>query len=202
MVIIEVGNMGELKSKMVNHVRSAQKWLSRAEQAFESEKDMRGKLDLMLAQAEMQHLHESAIQGKSFSLIKQVVAFSCAAVLFSGGIGGAYFYFHHHTVQTASPIQTAERKVSSPMLAPEASFDPNRSSSPTAVSGVDGDASVLTAAAPGVPQQAVVSVQKAETAKIPENPVAVDKENAVPQIVKPEDMQKLIRAAGKSLRGQ
>ncbi len=186
--------MGELKSKMVNHVRSAQKWLSRAEQAFESEKDTRGKLDLMLAQAEMQHLHESAIQGKSFSLIKQVVAFSCAAVLFSGGLGGAYFYFHHRPVQTASPIQTAEHKVSSPRLTPETLVNPNLPSSPTGAS--DG------ASVPSVPQQAVVPVPKTETAKMPETSVAVDKENAVPQIVKPEDMQKLIRAAGKSLRGQ
>jgi len=100
--------MGELKSKMVNHVRSAQKWLNRAEQAFESEKDMRGKLDLMLAQAEMQHLHESAVKGKSFSLIKQAIAFSVAAVLFSGGISGAYFYFHYSTFQPVNQLQIAD----------------------------------------------------------------------------------------------
>lgn len=194
--------MGELKSKMVNHVRSAQKWLSRAEQAFESEKDTRGKLDLMLAQAEMQHLHESAIQGKSFSLIKQAVAFSCAAVLFSSGIGGAYFYFHHNPAQPVSPIQTADHKVSLPMLTSEALFNSNLSSPPTAGSGVSDDIPVLAAAVPNVSQPAVIPVQKTETAKIPESSVAVDKENAVPQIVKPEDMQKLIRAAGKSLRGQ
>lgn len=187
--------MGELKSKMVNHVRSAQKWLNRAEQAFESQQDMRGKLDLMLAQAEMQHLHESVIKGKKFSLIKQAVAFSLAAVLFSGGIGGAYFYFHQGVLKQDQEFQMADHQLSLPLSTPQVSLAPIFSS-PTTASSVIAGATVPSALQPTViPAQQEENVSEA-------TPVAADRKAANPQVVSPEEMQKLIRAAGKSLRGQ
>jgi hypothetical protein len=193
--------MGELKSKMVNHVRSAQKWLHRAEVAFESEKDTRGKLDLMLANAEMQHLHESAIKGKSFSLIKQAVAFSCAAVLFSSGIGGAYFYFHHKAIQQENPIQTADGKLWLPISTPQVLLEPSLSA-PQNVSGAIAEKKDSAAVIPFSSQPTSSPAPKEESARVPASSLPADKENVVPQIVRPEEMQKLIRAAGKSLRGQ
>lgn len=188
--------MGELKSKMVNHVRSAQRWLNRAEQAFESDKDMRGKLDLMLAQAEMQHLHESANQGKSLSLIKQAVAFSVAAVVFSSGIGGAYFYFHYSDLPQKNAIQRADHQLSLPLSPPQALLEPNFASSTPASGGV-ADA----AAVPSTMQPTLAVVQR-ESPRVSNDPVAADREVSVSKIVRPEEMQKLIRVAAKSLRGQ
>jgi hypothetical protein len=194
--------MGELKSKMVNHVRSAQKWLHRAEVAFESEKDTRGKLDLMLANAEMQHLHESAIKGKSFSLIKQAVAFSCAAVLFSSGIGGAYFYFHHKALQQENPIQTAEGKLWLPIATtPQVFLEPSLSA-PQNISNAIAENTHAVAVIPSSPQPTSSPSPKEESARVQVSPLTADRENVVSQIVRPEEMQKLIRAAGKSLRGQ
>jgi len=198
--------MGELKSKMVNHVRSAQKWLNRAEQAFESEKNTRGKLDLMLAQAEMQHLHESAVKGKSFSLIKQAIAFSVAAVLFSGGISGAYFYFHHSTFQPDNQLRMADSILPSTRSATVTALPDTGSSGSSAVSSSINDTTASTVAVPSVQQSTAATVvttvpSRDETSRAVVSATA-DREVAMPQVVRPEEMQKLIRAAGKSLRGQ
>ena len=45
--------MSEWKSRVTTHLRSAQGWLSKAEQSFDEQKDIRGELNLMLAQAEL-----------------------------------------------------------------------------------------------------------------------------------------------------
>lgn len=187
--------MGEIKGKVVSHLRSAQQWLHRAEQAFDSEKDTRGKLDLMLAQAELQHLHESTIKGKSVPLIRQALAFALAALLFSGGIGGAYFYLHQGKPLQEKLAQTEERKVPLPTPVPVSPVSqPEPSFSRTASESVS---------VPSVPPVSTAEVVHKETnVVVSTSPVASDKEVPAQQVVKPEEMNKLIRAAGKSLRGQ
>lgn len=41
-----------------SHLRSARKWLRRAEKAFDKKEDIRGELDFILAQAELQYVRE------------------------------------------------------------------------------------------------------------------------------------------------
>ena len=189
--------MGELKGKVVSHLRSAQQWLHRAEQAFDSEKDTRGKLDLMLAQAELQHLHESAIKGKSVPLIRQALAFALAGLLFSGGIGGAYFYLHQGKPLQDKLAQTEERKV--PLSRP-APVSPVSQPVPSSPMTVPESASRAVSSAPPVSTAEVV--HKETNVAVSSSPAASDKEVSAQQVVKPGEMNKLIRAAGKSLRGQ
>lgn len=188
--------MGELKGKVVSHLRSAQQWLQRAEQAFDSEKDTRGKLDLMLAQAELQHLQESAIKGKSVPLIRQGLAFALAVLLFSGGIGGAYFFLHQDKPLQEKLVQTEERKVPLPTATPVSPVSQPTPSAPGTVS------ESKSPAISNVPPVSTAVVHKETNVVVSQNPVASDKEVPDQQVVKPEEMNKLIRAAGKSLRGQ
>ena len=44
--------MSKVKKKINTHLKAAQRWLGQAEKSFEDDCDLRGELDLMLAQAE------------------------------------------------------------------------------------------------------------------------------------------------------
>ena len=50
--------MSKVKKKINTHLKAAQRWLGQAEKSFEDDCDLRGELDLMLAQAEFQHINE------------------------------------------------------------------------------------------------------------------------------------------------
>lgn len=50
--------MAQSDKYMADHVRSAKVWLERAEQSFNSQSDIKGELNLMLAQAEMKNLRK------------------------------------------------------------------------------------------------------------------------------------------------
>ena len=62
------------------------KSLKSAEDSFRSNNDMRGELDLMLAEAEMQHLREK--RGLTFNWTRQKLAAVFAVVLMLTGITG------------------------------------------------------------------------------------------------------------------
>ena len=50
MFIIEVMHMAPLKQHMYQHLRSAKEWLTKAEESFDKEHNVRAELDLMLAE--------------------------------------------------------------------------------------------------------------------------------------------------------
>lgn len=192
--------MGELKGKISSQLGSAHKWLSRAEKAFASEKDTRGKLDLMLAEAELQHIREATIKGKTLSWGRQVLAFSLAAIIMSGGIGGAYWYMHRQPSESIQPrfTQSSETKP----LGAAAAFpaaDPAETRPVTIQPIQQSEPKPETRSAAEVNP---VRQNETQMTAVPAQPPVAEKETAMNQIVQPEEMQKLIREAGKSLRGQ
>ena len=52
--------MAEQNDKKTKHLRSARQWLTRAEESFDKDRDVRGELNLFLAQAELQHAQETS----------------------------------------------------------------------------------------------------------------------------------------------
>lgn len=62
----------------VDKVRSARKWLMKAEASFDDNADVRGELNLMLAEAEMKHLRKHHGTGKK---VRTLLAFGVALVL-------------------------------------------------------------------------------------------------------------------------
>ena len=69
-----------------DHIKNVRSSLQNAEASFRSNNDMRGELDLMLAEAEMQHLREK--RGKFGSRIRQRLALLAALLLVLTGAGG------------------------------------------------------------------------------------------------------------------
>ena len=62
---------GNLKN-VCDHIRNVRNSLKNAEDSFRSNNDMRGELDLMLAEAEMQHLREKRVRGMLSRLMAEL----------------------------------------------------------------------------------------------------------------------------------
>ena len=88
-------------NKVCNKIRSVKSWLSQAEENFTQKNDVRGELNLLLAEAELQYLREkeSSLQSKSV----QALALGTALVLLLGLLGGwaAYDRYRFKNYQKA-----------------------------------------------------------------------------------------------------
>ena len=71
----------------------------RAEEAFDNEHDIRGELDLLLAQAELQHVREakSSRWWHRYRLILNCVAFALALFVAVLGVGGVHFIYNSNS---------------------------------------------------------------------------------------------------------
>ena len=74
--------MAEERERICAHVKAAKDWLGRAESSLEKEEDVRGGLNLMLAEAELQRARETR-KGKRFG---RFLAPALAVLLALGGI--------------------------------------------------------------------------------------------------------------------
>ena len=79
---------GNLKN-VCDHIRNVRNSLKKAEDSFRSNNDMRGELDLMLAEAEMQHLREK--RGFAAVWTRQRLAVVAAFLLILTGAGGWFW---------------------------------------------------------------------------------------------------------------
>ena len=68
--------MSKVKKKINTHLKAAQRWLGQAEKSFEDDCDLRGELDLMLAQAEFQHINE--LRSTNNRNYKKKILFGCS----------------------------------------------------------------------------------------------------------------------------
>ena len=74
--------MAEEREKICAHVKAAKDWLGRAESSLEKAEDVRGGLNLMLAEAELQRARETR-KGKRFA---RFLAPALAVLLALGGV--------------------------------------------------------------------------------------------------------------------
>jgi hypothetical protein len=77
----------ETKGKIVRHIRAARQWLDQAEQSFDTEKLVRGELDLLLARAEVQHAQERKCQAPTF-LVKLAMVVLRRKKMLGFAVGG------------------------------------------------------------------------------------------------------------------
>jgi len=185
--------MAHFRKNVYQHLSSAKKWLTRAEEAFDKERDIRGELDLMLAQAELQHVKEvsrSKHWRHKYTVVRHGVALTCAVVM-AVGLGGVYWWTSKP--DRVVPVPLAQ-KVSVPVES-QIQSSSNGGKLP-AVSTEAKKVVVVTEAAPPVQHVAapnpISQEKKAESSQQVEPAVAIS----------PDEMQKLVRAAGKTLRGQ
>lgn len=180
--------MADFKGHMFRHLRSARIWLTRAEESFDKDSKIRGELDLFLAQAELQRARETSLSQprRKHPLLRHAASFVFACALVAAGFGT---YWGLSERQAAMPIPLAAQEAKVVPAAP-------RAPEPAAPVQVEDQRpappKVTTVSAPAPSAVQAQSQEKAE------RPRPAAKEN----LLSPDELQTVIRAAGKSLRGQ
>lgn len=169
--------MNDRTRKTCRKIQSTQHWLTRAEQDISRDSAMRGQLGLLLAEAELKSVKENLqlfSQTKYLRLMQQTAALGVAVAITLIAIGGAWWW-NQLDVGTA----TQKPATSSTQAIP---------------------AQAVTAQAPVAQVVAPLAVIKQTELRqeVHGSTSPVSKEAAVSS----EEMQRLVRFAGQSLRGQ
>lgn len=191
MVIIGVVKMATSKHHIASSLQSAKVWIDQAGESFSKDADIRGELNLFLAQAELQHAREVNLHGRwswKYPILRQTMALFLAVAVVAGGV---YWW------DTRSHVPQLEKR-QPPVAEPVAPLPLQTAES----------ASPATITPRALPVETpAVNPATAETYEpVKERQVSVPSaskhttDNTVQ--LAPEEMQQLIRAAGRSLRGQ
>ena len=177
----------EDRSRLRLHVRAAREWLGRAEESLGRADDVRGDLNLMLAQAELTRAKETERPGVSVVWARRLAPLFVAALI----AGGGYSMWSIGTqVRPEPPVQRAMQSVT---VQPEAAILP-----PTARQETETTVLPEITEAPAREEEPPEIVPMAE----PELPETVETaQESVQQARLPsDDMQRLMNSAGQSLR--
>ena len=171
--------MPEPACKAQGKIRAAKHWLTRAEKHFDLNSPVRGQMDLLLAEAELRSTRETVDSRPSWFKLNwgiQFVALSLAAILVVAGVSSVWWVDAKGTAIPAP--QTA-----APPL-PMASVPVQHSSTPTVRSAETPVATVV------------------ETTIVTQEVKKTEKATAPDTTLSPEEMKRLIQAAGQTLRGR
>lgn len=193
-------------TKYKEHVRAAREWLGRAEDSLEQEDHIRGDLDVMLAQAELQRAQETE-EGRVRRRWLGRLLPAGAAALVAALVWGLWPSVPAPLIERPSVMPAAE-----PGEAGSASV-PAAAATPMAIESSTVRPMTAEIAPPTVPPMtAEISsvVEEPSSVEVPISEKAADMEplpqpsSRVPSrdILPSRDMQKLMSAAGQSLRAQ
>jgi len=216
--------MADFKETVQARLRAAGQWLAKAEDFFAHDRDVRAELSLMLAQAELQHVREANRSRRGplyFPLLRHGFALLMALAILSVGFGG-YFLGLGRDKETFPPAKAPAaltRDAGTVGFAPPVNAESQAALADKARMGEPAVQPVQpvqpVAAPPPAPPPASSPVYRTEAAPAPEpkpyppermadpeRTAALERAAEKEARLSPEEMQKLIRAAGKSLRGQ
>lgn len=93
--------MKHSQNDTVHRVRAVRSWLEKAEASFDEEADIKGELNLMLAEAEMKNLRRHHPRSKGLMRAAACVAAFCLAA-------GGWYLFHRPAADTLPPPAAVE----------------------------------------------------------------------------------------------
>ena len=178
--------MTESGRKTCRKIQATKHWLTSAEQHFDQNSSARGEMDLLLAEAELrstrENLKNSSSGVRSF-WVQHGLAFGVAFAVVAFGLSGAWLWSREGRESVSAPVPAipAPAVVSAPL-----------------------------AVQPEQPKISTVPVQKTEETPsatvVPTNPRQEVNNNNMPATreapVSQDEMKRLVRTAGQSLRGQ
>ena len=97
--------MAQPGNSLFRRIRNVKSSLDNAEQSFLDNKDIRGELDLMLAEAELTNLRKK--KDVPWSWNRQLLAGCIAVLLVLAGVGGWYFARDHYKQRSSTTIVPA-----------------------------------------------------------------------------------------------
>ncbi|WIW71027.1 hypothetical protein [Anaerosinus gibii] len=196
--------MTDLKKKLKGHLCSARHWLGKAEESLEKDRDIRAELNLMLAQAEITHAKEVKSESKDRRinyrglLIRSILLIGLISFGIVSGFGGFIGTQQKLSNESQEIVPNYRSTLSEevplngqvvPKIQETSSFD---SGGPD-LAGQHNEIE----SAKKMPMKQTVVVE--ETIPKAEAKVSVSEQ---PVRLQPREMQELISAAGKSLRGE
>lgn len=113
--------MAKSSHTLFQRIRCIKSSLDSAEQSFLDNKDIRGELDLMLAEAELKNLRRK--KDRPWSWNRQLLAGCMAVMLVMAGAGGWYVakdHYKNRTVVTKQPQAAAAAPAKKPLSEPQA----------------------------------------------------------------------------------
>lgn len=187
--------MSDGRNRLKNHVRAAREWLGQAEHSLDNKEDIRGDLNVMLAQAELQRAKETKELMPMQRWLYRLAPVAAAVILVMGSL---LFWHWQQPRSVAAPIQPPVL-----MAAPAgAAAPPAAAAAPQPA--LQAEAVVTPAISPerqleSPEMPAVSSMQEQPAAPQAAAPAPVEKQAVY---MPSENLQKLMCSAGKSLRAQ
>jgi len=188
---------------MFRHLRSARQWLARAEESISQDRDIRAELDIILAQAELQHVRE-ARRSRHWRYRYPLLwrgAVIALTMLITVGAGGTYWWLQSRHQAVPIPLLPADNVVStsSPQTLVVAPQPPVQTPQP-AITTTPVTTATTTGTQQPVPEAKTKTLPSATTTRaVSSSQPTIE---AKTELISREEMEQIIRAAGKSLRGQ
>ncbi len=186
----------EDRSRLRHHVRAAREWLGRAEDSLDRAEDVRGDLNLMLAQAELTRAQEMERPRPSVVWAYRLAPLCVAILLASGGL-----WAWRSAVPQAQPpvMERRTEEAAADAVAPQFRQDtaplPTLPQADSAPAGKEAVAEV-SFVEPEYREPAEETVVFASEAEVSLEPRADTRGARLPS----EEMQRLMSSAGQSLR--
>ena len=190
-------SVADERSRLRQHVRAAREWLGRAEASLDRAEDVRGDLNLMLAQAELMRAKETERPSASVVWARRVAPLCAAALL--AGIG---LWAWRAGVPPAQEFPAGERRIEQRAETATAGIA-EASQKEIELLPIAPQEETVPADSPVEPQPLAMEMERQES-----EPVVVPQEAEAPPDVPvaqetrlpSEDMQRLMNSAGQSLR--
>ena len=192
--------MKDKRQNLRRHIRAAKEWLGEAEDNLAAENDIRGDLNLMLAQAELKRVTETKTAGAPQKFMMRFAPLAVAASL------AAFIVLPHGTEpmrEPTVPVEISEREYLPPQVHSEQTVTKN----PPAKIIIDNSPQPPEETVPErlpteenyvPPADPVLSAEDKSATYTEHNVAAQPVVTAVPDI----EIQKLMQSAGKVLRSE
>ena len=182
----------------VHRVRAVRSWLEKAEASFDEESDIKGELNLMLAEAEMKNLRKHHPVSRNWLRTGAMVTAFCLAL-------GGWYAFRLTGPEERPPA--VEAVVQETAAGNEADRDPVDTAEPVPTGSVqppvqEGPAPAAASAPPAAPAGDEPPVQPAATAAaVPEPPAAAPVRVERKAVLSDRQVQATVQEARHTLRG-
>ena len=191
--------MGLADKNKAAHVRSAKKWLEKAEKSFDNQATVQGELNLMLAEAEMENLRKK--RGRRSRLQTAAAAMLCLLCL-----GGAFWFKQQMTAGQPMPIEKTAAETVVPTLPKETTSVPTEDTPADTVQAIPDMMPDNTALGSSEASPAAVPILQAETGRersLEETapPPVHHTAPAAKQVLTERQVQEAVQDARHSLRG-
>lgn len=188
--------MDTSKNDVMKHVKSAKQWLEKAEGSFERHSAIKGRLNLLLAEAEMQQLREKRQRSSEYIWWQQLSAVAVAVVI---GIGILCMW---PKIVQPSPIAHDDSSAWIATVVPKQASWLSQQATPLVLTA-ESEHAVPAVEKQALPQREEEMRQNEKTLPINQKEISDETHSSAQTVVlNQQEIQQAVRDANRSLRGK